>query len=75
MAAATQVKVAGQMRLARCRGMSLIFEASLFRLVAILQGDEHPFEGTQKTKANNQRQRKKNHEMDPKRRLITQFRP
>ena len=36
MAAAAQVKTQGHTRLARCRGMILILEASLFRLVAIL---------------------------------------
>ena len=74
-AAATAVKMAGQMRLVRRGDMRLIFEASLFRLVAILQGDEYPFEGAQQNKANNQRQRQEYHEMDPKRRLINEFRP
>jgi hypothetical protein len=35
--------------------MILIFEPSLFGLVAILQGDEQSFEGPLKTEANNKR--------------------
>jgi hypothetical protein len=66
---------AGQTGLARCRGMDLMLDASLFRLVAILQGDEHSLEGPQKAETNNERQGKKNHKMDPKRRLIAQLCP
>jgi len=45
----------GQTRLARCRGRGLTLDASLFRLVAILQGDEHSLEGPQKAETNNER--------------------
>jgi hypothetical protein len=55
--------------------MILIFQASLFRFVTILQGDEYSFERPQKSETHNKREGKKNHEMDPKRRLIAQFRP
>jgi hypothetical protein len=55
MAVAKQVARAGRKRLAERCGMSLIFEASLFRLVAKLQGDEQSLEGPQQTEANNKR--------------------
>ena len=54
---------------------TLIFEAALVGLVAILQRDHQAFQRPQQAEADDDGQRQEYHQMEPKRRLINQFDP